>query len=221
MIFKSKNKQKNSFQLSGKRSAGFTLIELLVVMTVLLFVVGTAVVIFISIVQHQRIILSEQELLNQTSYVLERMSKALRVAKKDLTGECLKDSFGTSYPGYNYLFTNPTVTGIYTGIKFINQLDNDACQEFYLDNADIGNPVLKEVKNNGNGIAITSNKFIINSLRFGINGEDGSVNGPIGAAGSNGIQPRVTIFLEIQNRVGNDQFVKKIQTTVSQRDLNE
>ena len=204
-----------------QKQNGFTLIELLVVTTVLLFVVGTAVVIFISIVQHQRIILSEQELLNQTSYVLERMSKALRVAKKDLTGECLQDSFGTRYPGYSYLFTNPTVAGIYTGIKFINQLDNDACQEFYLDNSDAGNPLIKEVKNNGERIAITSNKFIINYLRFSINGEDGSVNGPIGAAGYNGIQPRVTIFLEIQNRVGNDQFTKKIQTTVSQRDLNE
>ncbi|OGZ70467.1 MAG: hypothetical protein A2904_01645 [Candidatus Staskawiczbacteria bacterium RIFCSPLOWO2_01_FULL_33_9] len=204
-----------------KLSKGFTLIELIVVMALLLFVVGSAVIIFTSISQHQRIILSEQELLNQTSYALERMSKSLRVAKRDLTGDCLQDSFGTKYPGYNYLFTHPTIDGFYTGVKFINQSDNDVCQEFYLDNDDILNPVLKEVKSNGDSIAITSDKFMINSLRFSINGEDGSVNGPIGAGGSNGIQPRITIFLEIQTKGDINPSIKKIQTTVSQRDLNE
>ena len=57
---------------------GFTLIELIVVMTVFLLVIGAAMGIFISIVQNQKKILSEQELLNQISYVEEYMSKALR-----------------------------------------------------------------------------------------------------------------------------------------------
>ncbi len=201
---------------------GFTLIELIVVIAVLLFVVGAAVGIFVSITQHQRKILSEQELLNQASYVLERMSKAIRVAKKEdsQTATCLVDSFGNGYPGYNYLLTNPNVEGFYTGIKFINQSDNDACQEFYLDNDDPMNPVLKEKKDNGAEVAITSDKFMINSIRFSINGEDGSVQGEIGAPGGNSIQPRVTIFLEIQTKGDINQSVKKIQTTISQRDLN-
>ncbi len=197
-------------------SKGFTLVELIVAIAVLLFVVGTAVGIFISVVQHQKIILSEQELLNQASFVLERISKALRTAKKeDSTGGCL----GQIYAGYNYLLTRPDIsTGIYTGIKFINQSDNDACQEFYLDNFDIANPVLKEIKNNNQPVALTSDRLMINSIRFGINGRDGSIGG--GVTDDNGIQPRVTIFLDIQVKGSSNQLAKKIQTTVSQRDLN-
>ena len=220
-------------QKSIKLSRGFTLIELIVVIAVFLFVVGTAVGIFISIVRHQRIILSEQELLNQTSFALEHMSKALRMAGKDLTGECLG---GQDYARYNYLLThkNPS-TGFYEGIKFINQSDINektgkaVCQEFYLD-IDDSDPeyiitVLKEIKDDGPWVALTSDKFTINFIRFGINGENGSSDDPIGAAGDNGIQPRVTIYLDIQTKIkGVDgqlvQPAKKIQTTISQRDLN-
>ena len=212
-------------QNSIKESGGFTLIELIVVIAVLLFVVATAIGIFISIMKHQRIILEEQELLNQTSYVLEYMSKALRMAGKDWDGSCL----GADYIGYNYLLTRQDISaGVYRGIKFINQSNNNACQEFYLDNEYPENPVLKELKNSTNdsqAVAITSDKFMINFIRFGINGESGLMTGEIGAAGDNGIQPRVTIYLDIQTKVkGSDgqlvQSAKKIQTTVSQRDLN-
>jgi len=42
------------------------------------------------------------------------------MAGKDSTGDCL----GVSFSGYSYLLTRPdTDTGIYTGIKFINQSD--------------------------------------------------------------------------------------------------
>ena len=210
-----KLKIKNQKNLFGK--TGFTLVELIVVIAVLLFVVGTAVGIFISIAQHQRIILSEQELLNQASFVLERMSKALRVAGKDLTGECL------GFRGYNYLLTRPDLsTSTYMGIKFINQSDNNACQEFYLENS-----VLKEIKNNNPWVALTSDKFMINSIRFGINGGNGcyGVNCVDSSKESDGIQPRITIYLDVQTKIKGDdgqpiQPAKKIQTTISQRDLN-
>jgi len=194
--------------------SGFTLVELIVVIAVLLFVLGTAVSIFISIVKHQRIILSEQEFVNQTSYVLERMSKSLRMAGKDSTGDCL----GVSFSGYSYLLTRPdTDTGIYTGIKFINQSDNNICQEFYLDTA---NSVLMEVRGTNDSVALTSDKFIINSIRFGINGQEGLVGGIEAVPDSNSNQPRITIFLDIQTKENINQPAKQIQTTVSQRDLN-
>jgi len=195
-----------------KLSRGFTLIELLVVIAVLLFVVGTAIGIFISVVNHQRIILNEQELLNQTSYVLEHMSKALRMAGKDWDGSCL----GEDYIGHNYLLTHQNLSsGFYEGIKFINQSDNSACQEFYLDTSA---GTLKEIKNNGDAIAITSDKFIINFIRFGINGKNGSASDE--ETDNEGVQPRVTIYLDIQTDGDSDGQSKKIQTTVSQRDLN-
>lgn len=206
-------------------SRGFTLVELIVVIAVFLFVVGAAMGIFISIVQHQRIILSEQELLSQSSYVLEYMSKALRMAGKDLTGECLA---GNS--GYNYLLTHKNLSsGFYEGIKFINQSDINKvtglpiCHEFSLDTSDPENPILKEKKDGlpSGGIALTSDRLFINSIRFGINGEiDFTNEDNIGAPGDNGIQPRITIFLDIKIQGDSNQSSKKIQTTVSQRDLN-
>lgn len=199
---------------------GFTLIELTIVMAVLLVVVGTAVGIFISVVRNQRAILAEQELLNQGSYVLEYMSKALRMAKKDTDCTCLE----SQYCGYNYQLTNQdTLSGAYLGIRFINQSDNDACQEFYLDNT-LADPVLKVKNIPSEGVPLTSDKFQINSIRFGINGRNGLAGSPDEVhddACVNGlcIQPRITIFLDI-DATGDDKPSKKFQTTISQRNVN-
>lgn len=222
MEYNSKNLICSMFHVPCSMKKGFTLIELIVVIAVFLFIVGTAIGIFISIVRHQRIILAEQELLNQASYALEHMSKALRMAGKDVTGLTCFGS--TDYAGYNYLLTNPdSSTGFYKGIKFVNQSDDDVCHEFYLDNDDPENPILKEKKNGepSNGIALTSDKFMINSIKFGVNGGNGcyGVDCADGSHELDGIQPRITIYLEIQTK-GDDQLPKKIQTTISQRDLN-
>lgn len=196
-----------------KNQKGFTLVELIVVIAVLLLVLGTAVGIFISIVQHQRIILAEQELLNQFSYAIDHMSKALRMAGKS-TGTCMAT-------GSNYELTKlPDVTtNNYTGIKFINQSDNDACQEFYVEGG-----ILKERKNDlpAEGVALTSSKFNIKSIRFGINGGNGcSRAGCVaGASEEDNTQSRVTIYLDIQISGNNERPSKKIQTTISQRNLN-
>ncbi len=182
-------------------------------MAVFLLIIGVAVGIFISVVQNQRKILSEQELINQASYAVEHMSKALRVAKKDTIGDVTQGGcLGVDYAGYNYMLTRP-VNGFYTGIKFINSSDNDACQEFFLDGY-----VLKEIKNGSPsaGVAVTSEKLKINSIRFVING-DGRIENFVDAPG---IQPRVAIFLDIQVAGDTQQPAKKIQTTVSQRNIN-
>lgn len=202
----------------------FTLIELMVVMAVFLFIVGAAINIFISIIQHQKRVLAAQELLNQTSYAEEYMSKALRMAKREVEENCLLDSEGDSHPGYIYLLTRPdTEAGFYRGIKFINQSDNDACMEFFLDNevpGDTSTPlVLKELKNSlddSNAVALTSPNLQIKSIRFGVNGTTGCYGSgddcPIGASKDDLGQPRVTVILNIKDQI--------IQTTVSQRNLN-
>lgn len=209
------------------KNKGFTLVELMVVMAIFLFIIAGAIGIFISIIQYERRILAEQELLNQMSYVIEYMSKALRMAGKDGTGDCLGEA------GYSYLLTRPdSTTGFYRGIKFINASDNYACQEFYLDNyvsqGGSNITVLKEKKvyplyvpvSDENAVALTSEKFKITSLRFGINGTDGRVGGTYYASDDDAIQPKITILLDIQPLSDSDQEIKKIQTTISQRKLN-
>ena len=204
-----------------KSSKGFTLIEIIVVMAVFLFVIGAAINIFYSIVGHQRRILSEQQLLNQISYAEEYMSKALRMAKSEFYENCLVDSQNPpqDHPGYIYLLTHyDSVAGIYQGIKFINPSDvtdsgNPTCQEFFLDNG-----VLKELKNSRNindAVALTPASIHINSIRFAVNGADGSTSSCsnttdcptpycCGASDFDSVQPRVTILLNV-NIPGNSQ----------------
>ena len=68
---------------------GFSMIEIIVALAVFFLIVGTAVGLFVSIVAVQRRILSEQQLISQSSYAIEYMSKALRMATKDEEGECV------------------------------------------------------------------------------------------------------------------------------------
>lgn len=220
--------------------AGFTLIELIVVMTIFLFVIGAAITIFISVFQNQKRVLAEQELLNQISYTEEYMSKALRMAKAETDENCLRytDINGQlsddSHPGFIYLLTRYDQTAaIFRGIKFLNQSGGDTgvavCQEFFLDGEGItADPyILKEIKENGEAVALTSTSLQINFVKFSINGSDGSAfvsasctSTICGASNDDLNQPRVTILLNMKIAGDNQEPARTIQTTVSQRNLN-
>jgi len=197
-----------------KTQKGFTLVEIIVVMSVFLFVIGAIFLVFISSVSQQRITMLKQVSINETSYVFEYMSKALRMAKRaTLTDGCIPD-------GYIYQLTEDD-DGVYLGIKFLNYLyETPLCDEFYLDK---DTKILMEKKGTDAAVPLTSNKLKINSIRFGINGANGCYDTakpscPNGAFFSDidKIQPRVTILLNFQ--IEDEQ--RTIQTTVSQRNLN-
>jgi prepilin-type N-terminal cleavage/methylation domain-containing protein len=203
-----------SFRKDKKRAAGFTVIEMVISLAVFLIISGVAVGIFLSVIQRQKQVLSEQELLNQISYAQEYMSRALRMAKAATSNtdlECLP------VLGDVYLLTRPDSSGIYKGIKFLNQSDavydgeerNAMCEEFFLDNiTDPGHPVLMVQKGNDpsvSAVALTSPDLKINSMRFvilGANGSDGSLTGcadpnECGATNKDGFQPRVTTLFDV------------------------
>ncbi len=102
-----------------KKQAGFSLIEVLSSITIFLIVISMVSTIFFISIQVQRRILHSQELLNSVAYVVEYMSRAIRMAKKDLTGTCIT-------AGLNY---EDTLRG---GLRFINH--RDECQEFFVKN---------------------------------------------------------------------------------------
>lgn len=198
-------------ELGTAKQKGVTLIELVVVLAVFTIIVSISFGIFISIVQHQRRILTEQELLNQTTYVLEYISRGLRTAVNDTAGNCLT-SQGVQYPGYVYLLTHYDAQGgFYQGIKFISG-NNNACEEFFLDT----DGVLKEIKNSGQAQNVLSDNFNIVQARFVINGNKALQ----GASFSDVIQPRVTILLNIEFGTAQGIQRKIVQTTVSARNLN-
>ncbi len=210
-----KEKQKNCSMFHvpcSMKQKGFSVIELVFVLAIFLIIVGVTVDIFISMVQHQRRILAEQELLNQTSYVMEYMSKALRMAVKDTTGSCLGIiGFNDKTPVYSLTHCPIDPLKACNGVKFINQSDNNACEEFFL----LGGK-LQQIKNNSPAQNILSDKFKIKYARFVV---DGNQTLRFAAYGDL-VQPIITILLDIQNPSVLNQQEKIIQTTVSQRNLN-
>ncbi len=185
------------------RQHGFSLVEMVVVLALFMLIIGVAVNMFISIVDAQKRILGEEELLNQVSYVQEYASRAIRSAVKDATADCLTDG-AQSYPGYN-----PQLAG-YEGIKFISK--DNVCEEFFVDPAD---GLLKESKDGAKPQPILSSKFVLRYVKFVING-DSSLGG---ASASDAVQPRVTMALAVQNQTAGAPD-EVFQTTVSQRNLN-
>ena len=213
-----KTKMQNKKTLTEK---GFTLVELIVVMAIFLFVIGAALSIFISIIKDQRRVLAEQQFLNQVSYAEEYISKGIRMAKAEVNENCLIDSEGHDHPGYIYLLTHPHPNGqSYKGIKFINQSGISAssdpiCEEFFLDT----DGVLKESQNNGSPVALTPANLQIDSVIFLINGSsDSYVEQCIGTDPC--VQPRVTMIMKVKIAGDNDEPMRTIQTTLSQRNLN-
>lgn len=176
------------------KNKGFTLIELLVTIAIFSIIIGTILGIFISGIRQQRIALTTQTILDQASYALEYMSRALRMAKKELGEGCLPQR------GFNYQLTRGG-----SGLKFINTLEENDCQEFFLEDGQLK----YWKKRTGQTLALTSGKLEITSLKFNLVGESQIDN----------FQPRVTLLLEITGKLALSQKIK-IQTTISQRNLD-
>lgn len=181
----------------------FTLIEMLVAITIFSLMIGTLSSIFISGIREQQRALATQKLLDETSYVLEYMSRAIRMATKDdieIKGQPGKDCSGDSTDKINYKLTT-TGQG---GIKFRNY--KNECQEFFLENNQ-----LKERKDSGTALPMTSANTKIETLIFNVIGEDQPL--------TDNLQPRVTIFLDVRSQTTGGPSIK-IQTTLSQRKID-
>jgi len=166
---------------------GFTLIEMVVAVAIFSLLVGATASVFLSSIKNQRQGLASQEVLDQTSYVMEYMSRSLRMAKKDIVGDC------TGTAKLNYSFEIATHC-----LKFLNY--NGVCQQFCLN----GTRLKDE-----NGNYLTSDNLKVLNFEVVLSG----VYQPL----VDYLQPRVTISLNI---AGQEQSSIKIQTTISQRNLD-
>lgn len=186
-----------------RKSKGFTLLELVIVLAIFATTLGIVASIFISMIKNQKGILSQQQLENQTSYLIEYISRAVRDAKIDSTGSCLSQS------NRNYLLTrHHAPSGFYQGIKFITK--ENVCQEFFLDT----DGAIKEIKNGGVAQSIVSNTFTITHFRFILNGDKTIQVSSMGDL----VQPRITFSLKARTSALEPE--KIIQTTVSRMDIN-
>lgn len=180
----------------NKNGAGLTLIEMMVVGTIFCLIIATVLGIFSSAIRAQRFSLASQQLIDQTSYVMEYMSRFLRMAKKELDAggptACL------SANGLNYEKTYGD-----SGLKFKNY--KGECQEFYLDTDRRLYQTIDTIR-----LPLTSEKFNVKNLRFSVSGQTQADN----------VQPKVTIFLEVEGKGNSPQPKIRIQTTTSQRDID-
>lgn len=174
------------------KNKGFTLIELMVSITLFAIIVGIIGSIFLTSLQGQRKAISFQGIFDQTSYLMEYMSRSLRMARRDLTGACI--TAGTNY--------QKTRSG--RGIRFINS--QNICQEFYLD---IAIDRLKEAKGSAQEQYLTSENSRVTAFNIAVSDEAG-------------LQPKVTFLIAIEKKGLKAELVSpmEFQTTLSQRKLN-
>lgn len=181
---------------------GFTLIEMLVAVGIFSILTVSLSSVFVSSIKSQTHTLYTQELMNQSSRVLEYMGRALRMAKKDTSGTCI--AVNTSY---NYDAVNHRIT-------FLDY--NDKCHRFLLSSDTIREQESTDatVGNLQSAVDLTSSTIEVNALTFNVTGD--------GQPPADTNQPKVTILIDAQ---GSTEAIDpiptiKVQTTVSQRHLD-
>ena len=185
------------------KNRGYTLIEVLVSVAIFGIIVAGPTGLFVLSLRNQNMSLALGETIDNTSHAVEYISRALRMAKKDRTGDCL----GVLYQNYNYI--NPS--GVST-IRFLNY--QGLCQEFSLS----VNQIVQRKSGNetsgglvGTDVYLTSDDLVISNFQFLI----------AGGGQSDNLQPRVTIVFHIaKGSAGTDLPAINVQTTISQRNLD-
>lgn len=182
---------KKIFMTGDNNKQGVTLIELLVTITVFSIVITASLSLFASALKEQRKALSSAYLLNTASYVTDYISRALRMAQKDMAGSCIaaKHNFATLQE-YQ--------------IKFLNS--KGKCQEFFLEGG-----IIKVRKSEISGIPqnLTPANLQVENLKFKITGE----------GQDDLLQPKVTFIFKLKTKEPEPQTFN-LQTTVSQRQLD-
>ncbi len=147
----------------------------------------------LSAIAAQRRALATQELVSQTSYLAEYMSRHIRQAKKETDQGCL------SQAGKNYELTHGG-----QGLKFNNS--QNQCQEFFLDTLRV-----KEVRG-GQTQYLTPDDSTVTILNFSVSGE----------TDTDALQPKVSLFINLQTTGTRPESVISIpfQTTISQRNFD-
>jgi prepilin-type N-terminal cleavage/methylation domain-containing protein len=182
------------------RNNAYTLIEVLVAVTIFSFIIAGPTGLFITSLRGQRKALATMEIVDNSSYALEYISRALRMAKKDTTGDCIT-------AGSNYENPDSDVSKI----RFLNY--QGLCQEFSLNSGQLGQQQSTDetVVSLGGFLPLTPDdlKISTSSLKFQLSGKTQGDN----------LQPRVTISFEIQKKNQPETKIR-LQTTISQRNLD-
>ena len=189
---------------NNQKTKGFTLVETLVSLLIFGFVSIILVNVFVSVLNSQKRILQNQELMNSSSHALDYMSKLVRMANKDETGNCT----GTAGKNYSLSAAPDSITFLAYDIKSSSY----KCTQFLLDSTTIKErkSTDDDIANLGTAQAITSSSVQVDGLTFGLTGD-----------GTDNLQPKVTIMIKMKSTslsVNAPSLI--VQTSVSQRKLD-
>ena len=189
--------QHNSEKKHHLHTAGFTLVELLVAFFIFALIVGATINLAVSGIAGQRQALATQEVIDETSFVAEYMSRAVREADKDIVPNCVATK------GLNYELFDDNADGKDERVRF---LDRDGlCREFLFETNQIKEKISTndEAANLGAAEPLVSDDVTVTDLIFQ----------ELGASQTDTEQPRLTFFIALK---AGEQPIR-LQTTVSQR----
>jgi len=176
-----------------KPQRGYSITEVLVSVLIFSIIVGAGTGVFVSAIKLQRYNLTHQRLIGQVNYAIEYMTRAIRMARKD-DGTC-----GFNEENYNY--ADPPNNN---WIEF--QTYNGECWKFFLEDGQL--KIDKHIDKHREIYELTSSDFQVTDFRINVSGDESEK------------QPKATIYMEIKGGGSDPQPKLKIQTTVSQRNLN-
>lgn len=180
------------------KNKGFTLVETLVTMLIFTLVLETAIAILVSAIRLQKYNLAYFKITDQTSYALEYMSRQVRMAQRDSSGDC------TNTP--NSRFEKTQIPGtLIDGLMFRDS--GSVCKGFFLEAGRVKEYDFSRVPQI---LELTPDDIEISLLNFGVSG----------ASGADAIQPRVTISMKVKGKNPGAQPTANIQTTISARNLD-
>ncbi len=178
--------------MTGNKQQGVTLLEILIAISMFSVVLIGAIGLFSSLIKNQQALLDRAYVLNTLSYTTEYISKSIRMAQKDIVGNCIGNT-------ENFVLVNNY------HIKFLNY--NNECQEFYLENGAL--KVSKKISGVVVAQSLTPSSIIVESLNFVLSGQ----------SQNDTLQPKVSFALKAKVASSTaPSFL--IQTTISQRMLD-
>lgn len=209
-------RQNQNFLIGIKMNQkGLTLIEILVVVGVFSGLTTLISGIFLTNFEMQRRTMAIQKTMGETSYAVEYMTRAIRMAQNDHNGECLEEG----REGFTYGIPVDGSGQDQQGIQFINH--RGECVKFFL-NSDRG-VIKKAIRDDGSDnwseYDLSSGLLKFNSFKTEANvvPEDNS-NLYVD-------QPSVTLLLDVdflKSEYVDDElwWSSRIQTTVTRRSLD-
>jgi len=182
--------KKSKFQFQNQKSInhtaqnGFTLVEMIVAVSIFLLIMMVLMQMFEMSLKIQRKFLAKSEAASEISYLMEYLSRSVRMAQKDTGGSCIGAN-------NNYFSSSSGVAG---ELKF--KTSNGDCLKIYLENE----ALWETINNTTPPYRLTSPKLQVKNFNIAQAGWDNV----------DFIQPRIVISLDLLDASNAPFFCRRL-----------